>query len=744
MALCFALAWVPQSKAALSRIGSGTKDCNSTATTCSVTYSPTSGNLVRIWVVASYGSPPTINSVTDNATGGSTSYSSAFNVTSTMQTAAKEAEFYTCSVKSGVSTITANFSHASYAMVIVEEWSGQKTSGCLDKVSASASGTSSAAASNYSGTLSQANEVAVGDLWTMTGEYTFTGTNGFTNSVNVAETHYGWEQGTASRVVSATTSLQATASLSTSGSWEAFIVTYEAAGNSYTATPSESNNASDTISRLATLGRADSETNVASDAIARRVSFGRGDSESNAASDAISRLAGFGRGNSESNPASDAIARSAVYGRGGSETNSAADSLARLASFGRGDSETNVASDLIARSGVFGRGDTETSTVADSIARSAVYGRGDSETNNTADSLARLAGFGRGDSESNPASDAVASLETVPGTYSAALYETSTISDTVAIAQALNRRDSESNTASDAIARLASFARADSESWIVHGVGLSWTPSSTPVVPGTTDIAYNVYEGPSADNITNLLTSSPVDEDCTSTATCTYTDSTCNVPYETCYYDVTAVIIEGGAASAPSNIVSALIPDGASDNLASNQALGRGASETNTASDAIARSQGLSRGDAETLSVSDSLVRRAVSIRGDSENDATSDLLTREASFGRGNNEALSASDNLKRVLAASRSDTEALSTSDSLSRIFAALRGDMETLAFSDAIVGLRNYSLTVLPGHEFAVPGHAKSGAAPGQAKSGAVPGQAKTGEEPDRVKSGTAPVH
>jgi hypothetical protein len=64
--------------------------------------------------------------------------------------------------------------------------------------------------------------------------------------------------------------------------------------------------------------------------------------------------------------------------------------------------------------------------------------------------------------------------------------------------------------------------------------------------------------------------------------------------------------------------------------------------------------------------------------------------------------------------------------------------------LVFSDAIVGLRNYSLTVLPSHEFAVPGQAKNGAAPGQAKNGAVPGQTKTGAEAGRTKTGTAPVH
>jgi len=354
--------------------------------------------------------------------------------------------------------------------------------------------------------------------------------------------------------------------------YAAIVVAFKPAstGNQYTRTASETNTASDTISRLASLQRTDSETNVASDAIARSQGWVRADSETNVASDAIVRKVSFGRGDTESNPASDLISRLAVFGRSDSESNIASDSLWRLTSFGRadsesntasdaiqrgavygrGESESNVASDSLARLGAFGRSDSENSTASDAIARSAVYGRGDSETNSTADSLARLASFGRGDSESNTASDAVTSLETVPGTYSAALYETNTISDTVAIAQVLNRSDSESNT--------------------------------------------------------------------------------------------------------------------------------------------------------------------------------TSDLLTRAASFGRGDNEALSANDNLRRVLAASRGDTEALSTSASLSRIFAARRGDMETLVFSDAIVGLRNYSLTVLPRHEFA------------------VPGQAKTGAEAGRVKSGTAPVH
>jgi len=437
--------------------------------------------------------------------------------------------------------------------------------------------------SSTTGTTSQAVELEIGIFGINNSFSTWVGSGGFTARFDPSVT--GNQTEVEDAVTSSTGTYTATSAIcgASTGQTKAgagIIFTVKTtSGTAYTATPSESNTASDTISRLAAFARTDSESTTASDAIARKVSFGRGDSESNAASDTIARKAGFGRGDSESNTPSDAIARSAVCGRGDSETNNTADSLARLAGFGRGNSESSTASDAIARSAVYGRGGSETNNTADSLARLARFGRSDSESNPASDSLVRLAAFGRADNESNPASDAVTSLETVPGTYSAALYETNTISDTVAIAQVLNRSDSESHTASDAIARLAGF--------------------------------------------------------------------------------------------------------------------GRGENESRTTSDSIARSGVFGRDDSET--------------------NAASDVIARSGVFRRGDNETLSASDNLRRVLAASRSDAEALSTSDSLSRIFAALRGDMETLVFSDAIVGLRNYSLTVLPGHEFAVPGHAKSGTAP-----------------------------
>jgi len=407
----------------------------------------------------------------------------------------------------------------------------------------------------------------------------------------------------------------------------------------YTASPSESNIASDSLRRTAAFGRSDSESNTASDAIARLAGFSRGDSESNTASDSIARLGVFSRGESESNIAMDAIARLAGFGRGPAETNTASDTIARQVRFGRGDSESNTTSDAVARLAGFGRGPAETNTASDAIARQASFGRGDTESNIASDAIARQVRFGRGDSESNTTSDAVARLA------------------------GFGRGPAETNTASDAIARQASFGRGESES------------------------------NPSTDGISRL-----------------------------------ASFGRGDTESNP-----------ASDSIARAAAFGRSAGETNIASDTLASLETVPRtyGAAlyETNSTSDTIARLVICGRGESESNPASDAVARAAAYGREDFETLSVSDSLARVFGAVRGETESLATSDNLTRIFAALRGDMETLVFSDAIVGLRSHSLTVLPRHDFAVPG---------QTKSGAAPGQAKTGAEAGRTKTGTAPVN
>jgi hypothetical protein len=218
------LAALPPARAALAPVG------NNSANSNVVSYSPTAGNLVRVWIVAYGGNSPLITSVTDNATGGSTSYSAAFNAASPSgNSSLQEAEFYTCSVKAGVTTLTVNASPYpnGYLMTIVQEWSGNATSGCFDKVPAGGDGNGSSAFSNYSGTLSQANEVAVGDFFNTSCTTAFVGSNGYGGAVNLVNSAWGKNSGTVSEVVSATASIQATASGGCN--WDAWLVAYKAA-----------------------------------------------------------------------------------------------------------------------------------------------------------------------------------------------------------------------------------------------------------------------------------------------------------------------------------------------------------------------------------------------------------------------------------------------------------------------------------------------------------------------------------
>ena len=127
-----------------------------------------------------------------------------------------------------------------------------------------------------------------------------------------------------------------------------------AGGNAYTATPSETNTVSDTLSRAATLKRGDSETNTASDGgIARTASFARsGLSETNTASDTSpARVATLKRTDSETNTASDSLLgsrNSHPWTATITETLTFSDAAGRVAGFARGESETSSTSDISA------------------------------------------------------------------------------------------------------------------------------------------------------------------------------------------------------------------------------------------------------------------------------------------------------------------------------------------------------------------------------------------------------------
>ena len=105
---------------------------------------------------------------------------------------------------------------------------------------------------------------------------------------------------------------QATATYSSAYSLDigCFVVGFKASGHhSYTATPSESNTASDAISRLAGFARADSESNTAFDWLARSEGSFRSASEALIVSDSLGRVFNALRGGTEHLSASDSAGR---------------------------------------------------------------------------------------------------------------------------------------------------------------------------------------------------------------------------------------------------------------------------------------------------------------------------------------------------------------------------------------------------------------------------------------------------
>ena len=441
-------------------------------------------------------------------------------------------------------------------------------------------------------------------------------------------------------------------------------------GNAYTATPSETNTASDAgIARTAGFHRADSETNAASDG-------------------GVTRLATLARSESETNAVSDAgIVRTLAAQRGPSETNTASDSTpTRVATLARGDSETNTASDALSalrNSHPYSASMAETNAASDGgVTRLATLARGESETNAASDGgITRLASWLRADSETNTASDSVGAVHNSgPHAYSAT--------------------PSETNTAGDSMARVEA-------AWRGNVIVLSWLPP--PGAGGNSSYTYNLYrsttegaEGPSAPS---TLIASGIDAGCSTQASCTYLDYRIQAGTEY-YYEVTVVYQsneslvsnETGIVAAPNVVLEA---DSTSDSLGRQAGFSRADSETNTASDALARLGHFGRGDSETNTASDLLSARK----------PTGNV------YNAVMNEALSLSDALSRLSAYLRGSSETNTTSDVLGRLAASYRQAAEMAAFSDVVAGVwtRSLGIPVQPRHAGRVPGKTKTGEAP-----------------------------
>lgn len=198
--------------------------------TLAVTYSPVASHLVVV-TIYNFSSIPTAPSApTDNATGGSTTYSQAYNIA--LGAGYYLAEYYTCNVKSGVTTITGNNSGGGSIgqVLIVSEFSGNPTSSCFDTAVATFNHASSSSPLANSITPSAGqNEVVIGNFANLTDQTAFVSSGGYTLLQTEPDNVEGNEVGATYQIISSTSGSYQAASAFTAGASKSWYAT----GSSY-------------------------------------------------------------------------------------------------------------------------------------------------------------------------------------------------------------------------------------------------------------------------------------------------------------------------------------------------------------------------------------------------------------------------------------------------------------------------------------------------------------------------------
>ncbi len=217
------------------RVGSASNGCIYSTSACSVNYAPTAGNLLVVQVMDRNDSSQPISGLTDNAAGGSSLYSQAFSSTN-FGTHYTLAFYYVCSVKSGVTGITATFPAAGDSAIIVAEYSGVASASCLDQVSGQAVGGGSSQTSNSIITAS-ADELLVGPMFQNSNGNAFSGAASFTMVANQILPN-GENEGLVDRVVSSAGSYAASSTTSGAVGWGAYITSFIAGTSGTSPSPS--------------------------------------------------------------------------------------------------------------------------------------------------------------------------------------------------------------------------------------------------------------------------------------------------------------------------------------------------------------------------------------------------------------------------------------------------------------------------------------------------------------------------
>jgi hypothetical protein len=205
-------------------IGAGS--ANTTGThVCAVTYSPTAGNHV---IVTLWSQTVAASAVADNAAGGSTLYTDT-GITP-VSAGVFIRQWYSCNVKSGVTTITGTFGTTGSDMaVIVTEYSGGATSSCFDTSSAIHTGNGTIATGNAITPVVGMPEVILGSFFQNTNDTNvFTTSGSYTSRRNQAEIFGNSMNGVTDQLVSSTTgSYTAAAGIGVTANWAGVTTSYK-------------------------------------------------------------------------------------------------------------------------------------------------------------------------------------------------------------------------------------------------------------------------------------------------------------------------------------------------------------------------------------------------------------------------------------------------------------------------------------------------------------------------------------
>lgn len=216
--------------ATMTQVGSiTTKDCTPALLTCSVAYTlHAAGDQITVKGTMIDAVNATITSVTDDATGGSSTYTCDINKKFT----GSHIGFVctTCSAKAGLANISINIATASLGAFVVTEFAGNLgTSPCSDGITASTKTASGTATTSNALTPTVAGDVSIGALdQTTNSTSTWTGTSGY-SCTNRSEVTDGDVTASCYSILTGTASQTVTATFSSSNTWFADQVLYKPA-----------------------------------------------------------------------------------------------------------------------------------------------------------------------------------------------------------------------------------------------------------------------------------------------------------------------------------------------------------------------------------------------------------------------------------------------------------------------------------------------------------------------------------